>query len=475
MDLGQGLKPHIQRKAVWRSSLVAIIALLIFVALVFVVDRGLKTSLSGISLMLTGLVLALVPAGIWLFVFYQQDRLEPEPVGYVGRTFFIGLGLAAALGIPLTNQVFQVDRWLYRGGLTTFLGGVFIVGAIQAFIIYATVRYFLYDLPEFDERTDGVIYAIAAALGYATAINVNFILANRGAALGPGEVFITQTVLAQAAFGGLLGYFLGRAKLDLKPAWWLPAGYLLTAGLYGLFLFLSSRATAGSISTSGSNLSLAGGLLLSGGLVLAVTGLVFYLVDRDVRMVEEKKDAHQPADPALVNQGSKIVIGIFLALLLVGVILWYQAVYSTKPFQSSGVSGAYPASFTSSETAGYALRAVDMRGTRGEFQVRVIQLEAGQTAETAISRLAVERTSENQIYSVLGSQPTTLNGKEAVRQRFALVITSQTFRSMPRLLQGEDYLVTAGDRVIVVTLMAPQDRFDELEASFNRFLSSIQF
>jgi hypothetical protein len=46
--------------------------------------------------------LALVPAALWLIFFYQQDRLEPEPVGNVVRMFVIGLALAGAIGIPLT-------------------------------------------------------------------------------------------------------------------------------------------------------------------------------------------------------------------------------------------------------------------------------------------------------------------------------------------------------------------------------------
>jgi hypothetical protein len=38
-----------------------------------------RPALSPGGLVLVGIVLAIVPAAIWLLAFYQQDRLEPEP------------------------------------------------------------------------------------------------------------------------------------------------------------------------------------------------------------------------------------------------------------------------------------------------------------------------------------------------------------------------------------------------------------
>src|SRR5690606_11624478 len=121
----------------------------------------------------------------------------------------------------------------------------------EAFIIFATVRYFIFDSSEFDERTDGVIYGTAAGLGYATALNLQFILSNGGAALGSGEIFVAEVALAHAAFGGLLGYFLGRAKLEQEPVWWLPLGLVLASLLNGLFLILRGQLDSGSIEFSG--------------------------------------------------------------------------------------------------------------------------------------------------------------------------------------------------------------------------------
>ena len=53
------------------------------------------------------------------------------------------------------------------------------IGFIQEFLIYAALRYTVYYSPEFDERVDGIIYAAAAGLGYATTLNLQYSSATR--------------------------------------------------------------------------------------------------------------------------------------------------------------------------------------------------------------------------------------------------------------------------------------------------------
>jgi RsiW-degrading membrane proteinase PrsW (M82 family) len=466
------------RAGFWRSGVVAIIGLLIFVAGVVALDTLFQPQLGGVALVLVGLFLALVPAALWLLFFYQQDRLEPEPVGNVARMFVIGLALAGAIGIPLTDQLFAVQDWLYRDTPTTWLASIFVTGAVEAFIIFATVRYFIFDSPEFDERTDGVIYGTAAGLGYATALNLQFILANGGSALGSGEVFVAEVALAHAAFGGLLGYFIGRAKLEQDPIWWLPVGLLLAAFLNGLFLVLRGELDPSGFTFAGegSGLPTFGGLLLAGGVALAVTALVTYLINRDIARSLGGRQRPVTMDAAVGDrQASLAAVGTFVLMLLIGAVVWNNAVNRQTAFNIGGFSGAYPAAFGQATGEGDILRVVDSLGTGAEFAVVTLPVEASADARSVAATLAGDRATTFELYKVTSSGLTTVSGKPAFTQQFVYVDPNGLTGAAPELREGIDYIFVEGGRAVVVTLLTSPDEIANVEPQFARFLNSLQF
>jgi len=231
------------RSAMWVAMLILILGLAAFVAAVFLLAPSVRDSLQGTPLLVVGLLLALVPAVIWLFVFYLQDRTEPEPKQYVLGVFVLGLLLASAAGQPLIRDVFEVNEWASGSLALRLLAGVFVVGIIQEFMKYAAVRYSIFNSPEFDERIDGIIYGAAAGLGYATFLNVQFVLENGGVDLGAGAIRIAIIALAHASFSGVTGYFLGRAKFENRGPFWLPVGLLLATILNAIVTTLLSEIT----------------------------------------------------------------------------------------------------------------------------------------------------------------------------------------------------------------------------------------
>src|SRR5574341_512668 len=471
-----------KRSTVWRSAIIAVVGLLVFVAAVIALERWLNPDLTGAALMVTGVVLSIVPAGIWLFFFYLQDRLEPEPVGQVARMFVIGLALAGAVGIPITDQLFRVQEWLYRDssagiGLTQALGSIFLLGGVEAFVIFATVRYFIFDSPEFDERTDGVVYATAAALGYATALNLQFILQSGGAELGGAEVFVAEVALAQAAFGGLLGYFLGRAKLEQEPLWWLSSGLLLTAVLIGAFHILSGIVDPGTIARgAGGGLPSFTGLLLAGGLAIVVTVIVAFLVNRDISRSLIDKQPAATSDPTVGDRQSNLaVVATFAVLIVVGGIVWNGAVNGTTAFTQGGFKGAYPAYFGTATKEGDVLRVADNLNTGAEFAIATPTLEGTPTAAAVAAQLAGDRSTTYSVYRVVEKGEATVNGKKALTQRFAYVDAGELTGSVPQVEEGIDYIIVDGNRVIVITLLAPSDQLTAVEPLFARFLNSLSF
>ena len=281
-------KPARERKHIWRDEFLLIASLIVFVGVVYALDGALQPVFTPSTLLLTGVLLALVPAGIWLVFFYMQDRLEPEPKHFVLGVFALGGLLASAIGVPLVENVFRVSHWLYADTVTTILGGILVVGFTQEFLKYAAVRYSIYHSEEFDEPTDGVIYATAAGLGYATVLNIQFVVSNGGVDLGSGVIRMAVVALAQAAFSGITGYFLGRAKFESEQVWWMPLGITLAAVTNGLFNWLRGRVVQGGISLAGASANPWLGLAFAAVVALATTGVVLWLVRRSVQSLQAR-------------------------------------------------------------------------------------------------------------------------------------------------------------------------------------------
>ena len=218
----------------WRATLGLIAGLFVFVGVVSLLASAVAGGLQGTALVVAGLILAAVPAGIWLLVFYQQDRLEPEPKRLVLGVFVLGAVLASTIGQPLIGGFFRVNAWADFSVWTKLAADILIVGALQAFLIYAAVRYTVFRSDEFDEPVDGIIYGAAAGLGYATMLNISYIVSHGGVDLGVGALRVAVVALAYASFGGVLGYFLGQAKFAGHGPFWLPLGVLATSVLNGL-------------------------------------------------------------------------------------------------------------------------------------------------------------------------------------------------------------------------------------------------
>ena len=262
-------------RALWAAGAGQIGILLLFVALVTIIARFLPATLSGSGLMVAGVVLAIVPALVWLFFFYQQDRLEPEPKSYVLRVFMLGALLASAVGLPIVRDLFRINDWLYTNKLVNLLGSILAVGFTQEFLKFAAVRYSVYDSAEFDERVDGIVYATAAGLGFATMLNFDYVVSRGGVDLGMGVIRVTVTALAHGSIAGVLGYFLGQAKFEHKPTYYLPAGIILAALLNGVFFWALDIVT-----TSGLTIKPWYGLLLAVAMAVALLLVVFWLIRR---------------------------------------------------------------------------------------------------------------------------------------------------------------------------------------------------
>lgn len=263
------------RIGLWTSVILLGLVLAGFVLLVNWLAPSLPASLASWQLLLAGVLLSSVPAVIWLAFFYLQDRREPEPKHHVVGVFLLGGLLAAAIGQPVIEDLFRVQEWMYETWWIQLLASILIIGFVQEFLKYAAVRFSVYNSSEFDERVDGVIYATAAGLGYATVLNFAYVLDHGGVDLGVGVMTMTINALAHASFAGVTGYFLGQAKFETTPPTWMPVGVTLASLANGVFFFLEDQVTLQGLRFSPLN-----GVILAAVFAVVLFVLVFFLIRR---------------------------------------------------------------------------------------------------------------------------------------------------------------------------------------------------
>lgn len=263
------------RSGLWIAIAITVLGLLVFTGIFNFLIPNFGANLDGLALILLGLLFSLAPAALWLVFFYQFDRLEPEPKQMVFNVFVLGALIAGALHAPLVNGLFGFRDWQYNSWWAHLLGGILIVGIIEQTLVYLAVRFSVFSHPEFDERVDGVIYAIAAGLGMATVYNFQYVVASGGVDLDIGSIRMVVNALAYASFSGVLGYFIGQMRFEKVPIYYMPMGLLIAAIFNGLFFFLLERTFSG-----GLNYNPWSDLIFAAAIAIIILALVFWLIER---------------------------------------------------------------------------------------------------------------------------------------------------------------------------------------------------
>lgn len=272
---GDGASSARSERSVWSAVTALLVGLAALIALATLFGDAIREALPRWGLVLAGCAFGLVPAFLWLFVFYLRDRARPEPKTLLLKVAVLA-ALLAAVGQPLVNDVFRVQEWSTGGGLALRLAGaILVVGTVQEFLKYAAVRHSVYLSAEYDEPIDGVVYAAAAGVGYAAALNLAYVVGNGGVDLGTGALRAAVNTLAHASFAGVTGYFLGRARFERRGPLWLPAGLLVAIVLNGVV-----TCALGVVTRSGLRTTPFRGVALAAAVAVVVFSVVMRLMSR---------------------------------------------------------------------------------------------------------------------------------------------------------------------------------------------------
>jgi RsiW-degrading membrane proteinase PrsW (M82 family) len=178
--------------------------------------------------------LAVAPGLFWLWYFLARDRLRPEPRSLVGRVFFLG-ALGAVAAALLEQGIFGAAGLSLQGAPAAgVLAAAVAVSLIEEGVKFLAVFGGAYRHHAFDEVLDGIVYAVAAALGFATVENLAYVLQG-GAAVGLLRAFLA--VPGHAFFGAVMGFYMGLAKFAAgrRETGWLITGVLLATAAHTLY------------------------------------------------------------------------------------------------------------------------------------------------------------------------------------------------------------------------------------------------
>jgi protease PrsW len=242
-------------RTVVAAEVLLLVGLFAIVIGAWLVERGFALDEPLVLGRARAVAVAATPALLWLGYFHIQDRHERTPKHYVIVTYLLGAGVAGPLGQYVLELVLRphpaaavdLDPLSAAHLVRAFL----VVAVVQVFATFAVVRFSVYRTRELDEPVDGLIYATAAALGYASYVTYVELGAGLGAAfLSLAAARSVVTALAHACFAAVIGYAIGIAKFastaPLRRAGRLAAWLALAVVLAGQYQIVSGAlATRG--------------------------------------------------------------------------------------------------------------------------------------------------------------------------------------------------------------------------------------
>ncbi|KYD09289.1 glutamic-type intramembrane protease PrsW [Heyndrickxia sporothermodurans] len=156
--------------------------------------------------MLVILSAGIAPGLALLSYFYLKDQYEFEPIQSVFKAFLFGAFLT--FPIMFIQHVLMTEHVLQGNIFNAFIN----ISLLEEFFKWFILYFVVYQLGDFNEPYDGIVYGASVSLGFATVENILYLFAD-GVWTAFGRALLP--VSSHALFGVLMGYYLGKAKFSV--------------------------------------------------------------------------------------------------------------------------------------------------------------------------------------------------------------------------------------------------------------------
>jgi len=160
---------------------------------------------------MTLLTLSVAPIFIGLFYTYIRDKYEKEPYNLLITGVFFGVIIAFIIAF-----VSNIMMLFLPSGAPLFFEAIFIAFAVSAlveeFFKYVVLFFLTWRNKNFNEKFDGIVYAVFVGLGFALIENILFVFSDDLGGTSTALVRAIFSVPGHALFGVHMGYYFGLAK-----------------------------------------------------------------------------------------------------------------------------------------------------------------------------------------------------------------------------------------------------------------------
>ncbi len=180
------------------------------------------------------LFIALAPILIIAFYIYSRDKYEKEPLLILLKALLAGVIIV--LPVVFIEKLLQVPSENLEGISNAAYVAFVVAGLTEEGIKYLAFLFFFWKSRHFNERFDGIVYAVYISLGFAGIENIIYVMSG---GYSVGIVRALTAVPAHALFGVVMGYYFGMAKFYPKyRGIYLMLAFFLPFVFHGLYDFL---------------------------------------------------------------------------------------------------------------------------------------------------------------------------------------------------------------------------------------------
>ena len=162
-------------------------------------------------------LLAVAPAILLITYIYIVDKQQREPIPQLLKGFVYGVisaFVAVFAASFFAGAQFYTDTYtnIVEAGRMAFWGAGLPEEAAKLFMLWLLVRKNKY----FDERLDGIVYAVAISMGFAAFENILYLFDNYEQWLTVGITRAILSVPGHYAFAVLMGYYYSKVHFGIS-------------------------------------------------------------------------------------------------------------------------------------------------------------------------------------------------------------------------------------------------------------------